>query len=366
MPKESELAPIEDAEIEEIASSINMDDPSLSVVYGAETMSDIAKFADGLLSRIKAKDAGPIGDSLTDLMLQVKSIDVDAFGKKSIVEKIPVVGSLFNSAKRTLAKFDTLAEQIETISHRLEDSMVSIIRDIQILEQLFEHNKIYHRDLSVYIEAGKLRIQKAREQELPQLQARAEQSQDAMLAQEVKDFADKIHRFERRLHDLQLSRSITVQTAPQIRLIQSNNQTLAEKIQTSILSTIPIWKNQIVLALSLQGQQNAARLQKEVADTTNDLLKKNAEMLKSSSIETAREVERSIVDVETIRDVQKNLIETIEETMMIAKQGREQRAIVEQELQTMENELKEKLIDLAHKNRDEAIRSALTPAITSE
>ena len=354
-----ENLPVESAErITALAAAINLEDPAVSVTFGTETMNNIAHFADGLLEQVRAKDAGPVGNDLTDLMLKVKDVDFESLAadKKGFLESIPVVGSLFNSAERTIAKFKTLSEQVEIITGKLDEAMVGLLRDIEVLEQLYEHNKKFHQDLTVCIEAGKQRLEKARAEELPRLQA--EVGDDAMAAQRVRDFAERINRFERRLHDLQISRTITVQTAPQIRLIQNNNQTLAEKIQTGILSTIPIWKSQMVLALSLHGQQKAAALQKNVADTTNDLLRKNAAMLEGAAVETAKQVERSMVDVETLREVHQKLIGTIEETLRIAQEGRERRRSVEKELAGMEDELRIRLTNLAASGAKAAVTHA--------
>lgn len=345
--------------VTDIANGINLADPSLNVTYGTQTMQDISRFADDLLSRVQAKDSGEVGETLTDLMVRVKDVDVSEMGKKpGFLERLPVIGSLFNSVERTVAKFKTLSDQVGVISDKLEQSMVGLLHDIEVLDQLYKHNEKFHYELSAYIEAGKRKLEEARTVDLPKLQAEAEASGNALDAQKVRDFAEQINRFERRLHDLELSRTITVQTAPQIRLIQSNNQTLAQKIQTSILSTIPIWKSQMVLALSLQGQRNAAAMQKEVADTTNELLRKNAAMLEHASIETAREVERSVVDIETLRDVHAKLISTIEETMRIAQEGRQKRIAVEKELVGMENELKERLTSLAARKTQDTIAAA--------
>ena len=354
-----ENLPVESAErITALAAAINLEDPAVSVTFGTETMNNIAHFADGLLEQVRAKDAGPVGNDLTDLMLKVKDVDFESLAadKKGFLESIPVVGSLFNSVERTIAKFKTLSEQVEIITGKLDEAMVGLLRDIEVLEQLYEHNKKFHQDLTVCIEAGKQRLEKARAEELPRLQA--EVGDDAMAAQRVRDFAERINRFERRLHDLQISRTITVQTAPQIRLIQNNNQTLAEKIQTGILSTIPIWKSQMVLALSLHGQQKAAALQKNVADTTNDLLRKNAAMLEGAAVETAKQVERSMVDVETLREVHQKLIGTIEETLRIAQEGRERRRSVEKELAGMEDELRIRLTNLAASGAKAAVTHA--------
>lgn len=358
-PAVFEAMPIAPAKIEAAAKEIDLSNPTVTLSYGAKPMGEIAKFADSILGTVKSKDAGPVGEQLSELMLKVKGIDVEqiAGGKKgSFLASIPVIGSLFSSMEREIAKFDTLLEQVEVISHKLEDAMVGLLKDIQVLEQLYNHNKDFYEDLSAYIQAGENRLEVARNEELPKLEAVSKE--DNLAAQDVRDFAEQINRFERRLHDLKLSRAITLQTAPQIRMIQSNDQSLAEKIQTSILATIPIWKNQIVLALSLQGQRNAARLQKEVADTTNEMLRKNAEMLHSSTVETAKEVERSIVDVETMRDVHQKLISTIEETMNIAQNGREQRREVEKELKTMEDELRTRLTSLAVQGNQQKLQAA--------
>ncbi len=351
--------------VEELAQSINLNDPALTITYGTQTMNDIASFADNLLGRVRAKDAGPVGDTLTDLMVQVKDLDLEevAGGKKGFLENLPLVGSLFNSAERSIARFKTLAAQVDVISGKLDEAMLGLLRDIEVLEQLYELNKSFHQDLSLYIEAGKTRLEQARAVDLPRMKEEADTTQDSMAAQGVRDFAERLNRFERRLHDLRLSRTITLQTAPQIRLIQSNNQTLAEKIQTSVLATIPIWKSQMVLALSLHGQQNAAKLQQQVADTTNELLRKNAEMLESATVDTARQVERSVVDVETLRGVHARLLSTIEETLRIAQEGKERRASVEKDLESMEQDLRTRLTALAaDKNRQIMEHAAGTEA----
>ncbi len=337
-----------DPSVTQLASSINLTDPAVSITYGTQTMSSIAQFADSLLGQVRAKDAGPLGENLTNLLVTVKDLDVDGLTKPAgFLENLPVIGSLFNKAERTLTKYQTLSGQIDGIVQKLDDSMVSLLRDIEVLEQLYLRNAEFHNDLALHIAAGKQRLEKAMKEELPALKAEAEAQQNTLAAQKVRDLQESIQRFERRLHDLELSRTITLQSAPQIRLIQSNNQTLAEKIQTSILSTIPIWKSQLVLALSLRNQRGAAALQKEVADTTNTMLRKNAEMLEDSSLATAREVERSIVDMETLRDVHGRLIHTIDESLKIAAQARQQRLEASKELGQMEQELRTQLTTLA-------------------
>ncbi len=358
---DGQLPTISEQNIIALANSIKLDDPSLDVTYGTKTMQEISRFSDDLLSRVKSKDAGEIGESLSNLMFSVKDLDVGEMNKEpSFLEKLPFIGSLFNQVEKTVAKFQTLSEQVAVISDKLEASMVGLLHDIEILEQLYNHNANFHNDLTLYIEAGRKKLHEAKTVELPRLQEVAAQSANTMEAQKVRDFSEQINRFERRLHDLDISRTITTQMAPQIRLIQSNNRALAQKIQTSVLTTIPIWKNQMVLGLSLQGQRSAAALQKEVADTTNDMLRRNAAMLEQTAITTSREVERSIVDVETLREVHTKLISTIDETLRIAQEGRSKRAEVEKELSGMEVELKQSLMALASKKQQQSIAGAST------
>lgn len=355
-----ETLPVQESKVAAARSEINFENPTLTLSYGAKTMSEISKFTDSLLGDVRVKDSGPVGQGLSDLMLRIKDVDIDQIAqpKKGFLESLPIIGRFYNTVEKTLAQFDTVLNQVENITKKLEEAQFGLLKDIQKLEQLYNHNKTFYEDLTVYIKAGEERLEQARREELPKLEEEAKRSGDNLAAQNVRDFAERLNRFERRLHDLKLSRTITIQTAPQIRMIQSNNQNLAEKIQTSVLATIPIWKNQMVLALSIHGQRQAAHLQKEVADTTNAMLTKNAEMLKTSTIETAREVERSIVDIESLRDVHQKLISTIEETMNIVKEGRERRRATEKELTTMEEDLRTRLTDLAHQNTRDTIEAA--------
>ncbi len=357
-----ENLPISESTIRAVASRIDFNDPNLTLSYGSKTMTDIANFADSLLGEVRVKDSGPVGQSLAELMQQVKGVDISKMTskEKGFLESLPIIGRFFDKVQKTRVQFDTVLNQVEGISKKLEESQFTLLKDIQVLDQLYDHNKKFYEELSAYIQAGEQRLAAARETELPVLEARAKEAPDSLEAQNLRDYADKLNRFERRLHDLKLSRTITMQTAPQIRMIQNNNQTLAEKIQTSILATIPIWKNQMVLALSINSQRNAAQLQKQVSDTTNDLLVKNAEMLQQSTVATAREVERSIVDIESLKTVHQKLLSTIEETMAIASEGREKRRAAEQELITMEENLKQSLIDLANKKAQDVVEGAKT------
>ncbi len=355
-----ENLPINESSVRAVAGMIDFNDPNLTLSYGSKTMTDIANFADSLLGEVRVKDSGPVGQSLAELMQQVKGVDITKMTshEKGFLESLPIIGRLFDKVQKTRVQFDTVLNQVEGISKKLEESQFTLLKDIQVLDQLYDHNKSFYEELSAYIQAGEQRLAEARETELPKLEAKAKAAPDSLDAQNLRDYADKLNRFERRLHDLKLSRTITLQTAPQIRMIQNNNQTLAEKIQTSILATIPIWKNQMVLALSINSQRNAAQLQKQVSDTTNDLLVKNAEMLQQSTVDTAREVERSIVDIDSLKTVHQKLLATIEETMAIASEGREKRRAAEQELASMEENLKQSLIDLANKKTQDVIEGA--------
>lgn len=345
--------PEQEERIARISREINFSDPALTVSYGAKTMSDIAHFADGLLQQVKAKDAGPVGDILGNLLSSVKAVDINKLqADDSFLSRIPVIGGMFDKFERQMRQFQTMSEQVEAVTGRLEDAMVGLLRDIEVLEQLFEHNKDHYGELTLYIEAGKQKLEEVRTVDLPRLKAQAEASGDNLEAQSVRDFAERLNRFEKRLHDLNISRTVTLQTVPQIRMIQGNNQTLAEKIQTSILTTIPLWKNQMVLAISLARQKKGLQIQKEVSDATNALLMNNASILEETSAGTAREVERSVVDFETIKAVHDKLLSTIEETFRIAEEGRARRAEVETELGEMETSLRRELMALASKKQE--------------
>jgi len=335
-------------QLDEIVAQIDITDPVLSIAYGAKTMNAMSRFSESMMQEVRAKDAGEIGQQLTTMLSKVKSIDLTVFEqKKGLLESLPLIGKMLSKLERTLMEYQTLAQQVDTISNKLQDTIVELLRNIATLEQLFIRNSEYFKQISLHIIAGKKKIEQIQATDLPQAQAKAEQSGDAMDAQLVRDLVNGIQRFERRLHDLLLSRTFAIQTAPQIRLMQNNSQSLAEKIQSSILTTIPIWKSQIVLALSLNSQRQAAKLQKDVADTTNEMLRRNAEMLELGSIETATEVERSIIDIDTLRDVQNRLLNTLEETLSIASNARQRRAEVEKELGGMEQELRTKLASIA-------------------
>lgn len=337
--------------INAISETINIDNPAEVMAYGVKPMEEIAKFADTLLDRVKGKDSGVIGDQLSSLIMKIREYDPLSAEEKSgnFLAKLPIIGSLFKKGVEAKIDHMSLTSQVDSIASHLDNSMVGLLRDNERLEQLYLKNFDYYKEVSLFVEAGKAKVKEIKETQLPALQKAADESKDLLDAQKVKDLMENLNRFERRLHDLEISKTISMQTAPQIRIIQNNNQQLAEKIQGSILSTLPIWKSQIVLSLSLDEQGRAAQLQKDVSDTTNELLRKNAEALQQNSIATAKEVERSIVDIETIREVQTRLVDTIEETMKIATEARRRRAEVEVELGQMEENLRERISSVVDK-----------------
>lgn len=339
----SRLSAEEMERVKNIADSIDVNDSQVVVQYGVGAQTNISQFSDTILGEVRSKDTGYVGTILTDLVMKVKDINVDGLGGGGFLSKIPIIGRLVNSVQRFIAKYDKLSVQIEKIVDDLDAARMQLLRDITMLDGLYEKNVEYLQELDVYIAAGQIKLKELRETVLPEMKAKAEETKDPMDAQKLQDFNQMLNRFEKKLHDLKLSRMIAIQTSPQVRLIQGNNQVLVEKIQSSILNTIPLWKNQIVIAISLFRQKKALELQKDVTKTTNDLLMKNSEMLKDGSIEIAKESERGIVEIETLKKVNNDLITTIEETLSIQEEGKKKRKQAEQELVKLEGELKSKL-----------------------
>lgn len=330
--------------VQEIIKDINVEDSQFVLQYGMGAQNQIANFADNVLNEVRAKDSGFVGEVLSDLMIKVKEIDVDGVSGKSFVSKIPLFGGLVDSSKKFAARYQKLGVEIEKIVEELDKSRMQLLKDITLMDYMFEKNLEYLGNLNYYIIAGTLKLKQLNEEIIPAMQQKVQNTNDPIEAQKLNDLLQLVNRFEKKIHDLKLSRMIALQTAPQIRLIQNNNQVLVEKIQSSILNTIPLWKNQIVIALSLYRQKRALEVQREVTNTTNDLLRKNSEMLKESTIGIAKENERGIVDMETLKKVNNDLISTIEETLKIQQEGREKRKQAEIELATIEKELKDKLI----------------------
>jgi len=341
----SKLTEEQKQRLEEIIKTINLEDSQFILQYGVGAQSQIAGFADNIVSEVRAKDSGYVGDILTDLMLKVKELDVDGVSSgKGFMSRFPIFGSLVNNTQKFAARYQKLSTEIEKIVDELDKSKMQLLKDITLLDYLFEKNLEYLGNLNYYIMAGTLKLKEINEKIIPEMQSKVNETNDPLDAQKLNDLIQMANRFEKKIHDLKLSRMVSLQTAPQIRLIQNNNQVLVEKIQSSILNTIPLWKNQIVIAISLAKQKNALAVQKEVTDTTNTLLQKNAEMLKTGSIDLARETERGVVDIETLKKVNEDLIATIDETLNIQKEGRIKRKQAEEELAAIEKELKQKLI----------------------
>lgn len=337
----AELPPEQKKEVESILGSIDLADTQAVIQYGVSAQSDISSFSDAVLTQVRSKDSGYVGDILTELSTRVRDMDVDG---------VTGSGGLFSRIKgrirRFVAQYEKLSTQIDKIVDQLDKARMGLLRDIALLDNMYEKNIEYLHGLDNFIIAGNMKIEELNEKVVPALKKAAEESGDPMDAQRARDMADRVSRFEKKIHDLKLSRMIAIQTAPQLRLIQSNDQALVEKVLSSILTTIPLWKNQVVIAISLFRQKNALELQKEVTETTNELLRKNSGLLKENSIGTAKEMERGIVEMETLKKVNDDLIKTIDETLKIQQEGRAKRQQAEQELVRIEGELKQKLVEI--------------------
>ncbi|MFV2047939.1 toxic anion resistance protein [Metabacillus litoralis] len=327
----------------QLAEQIDPKNQQAISLYGSQAQSKLLNFSHSMLDHVQKKDTGEIGEIIGDLMKKLEQVSPDALKpeKRGLISK--VFGKLSNSVQEVLTKYQKTGVQIDRISVKLDHAKTGLLKDITVLEQLYEQNKEYFHALNVYIAAGELKIEELETKLIPELKKKAEATQDQMAFQEVNDLMQFADRLEKRTHDLVLSRQITMQSAPQIRLIQSANQALVEKIQSSITTAIPLWKNQVAIALTLLRQKDAVEAQKLVSKTTNDLLLKNAEMLKVNTIETAKENERGLVDVDTLKKVQDHLVSTLEETLRIQAEGRAKRLQAEQDLAMMETDLKKKL-----------------------
>lgn len=324
----------------EMAKTIEITNSQTIAQFGIAAQGKISDFADSILTQVRACDSGAAGETLTDLLIKIKDVNVSSLTG----DKKGIIAGLFFSIDKFFTKYEKLSVQIEKIITQLNETRMQLLRDITMLDQMYGKNLEYLKELDIFIAAGQLKLEEIREQMLPQLQQKVVNSGDPATTQELNDLLQFIDRFEKKLHDLKLSRMISIQTAPQLRLIQNNDQLLVEKIQSSIMNTIPLWKNQIVIAVSLFRQKKALEIQRNVTNTTNDLLTQNSAMLKENTIGTAKEMERGIVEIETLQKVNADLISTIEETLQIQTEGRTKRAQAEIELAKMESDLKEKLI----------------------
>ena len=336
------LSDAEKKVVDDFADKIDIENSTMVLQYGSAAQKKIAGFSDTALENVRTKDLGEIGDKVVDLVTELKGFDIDdddkgfwSFFKKPI-----------NKLASLKAKYDSAEKNVNAIAESLEGHQVTLMKDIVMLDKLYEMNLGYHKELSMYIIAGKKKLIKERETTLVELKNKAQATGLAEDAQKANDFAQLCDNFEKKIHDLELTRMVSVQMSPQIRLVQNNDKLMAEKIQSTIVNTIPLWKSQMVLALGLAHSEAAVRAQREVSDMTNELLKKNAEILKTSTIETAKESERGIVDMETLRQTNASLIATLDEVVKIQDEGREKRRAAEIELGKLEGELKQKLLDI--------------------
>ena len=343
-----ELSIEEDKRVTEIKNSIDITNSQFLLQYGISAQSKVSGFADNILGEVRAKDSGFVGEILTDLMVKIKDVDIVGLSNvdSGFLSKIPFIGGIARSLEKFTAKYQKLSIQIEKIVDELDKTRMQLLKDLTMLDNLYDKNLDYLRELDLYIYAGGIKLKEVQNTVIPEMEQKAVVSNDPVDAQAVNDIKQLANRFDKKLHDLKLSRMIAIQTAPQIRLIQNNNEVLVDKIQSSILNTIPLWKNQIIIAISLYRQKSALGMQKKVTDTTNDLLLKNSEMLKLSTIGVAKEAERGIVEIETLKKVHSDLISTLEETLKIQEEGKQKRIEAEVELQNIESQLKEKLLQI--------------------
>lgn len=339
---DSMLSEAEKRMVEEFAAKIDVMDSQLVLQYGAAAQKNVAGFSENALESIRSKDLGEVGEALSQLVVELKSFGQEE-EKKGLFGLFKKAGSKLETMKAQYAKVET---NVDKIVQQLEQHQLTLLKDVAMLDQMYELNLKYYKELTMYILAGKRRLEDIRARELPALRAKAEASGAQEDAQAYNDLAQMCERFEKKLHDLELTRVISIQMGPQTRLLQSNDTLMVEKIQSSLVNTIPLWKSQMVLALGLEHSRQATAAQSAVTEMTNELLKKNAEMLKLGTVETAREAERSIVDVETLQHTNQQLIATLDEVLTIQRQGAEKRRAAEAELGRIEGELKQKLLEL--------------------
>ena len=343
--EEIELTEDEKKMIDQFVDKIEISNSNAILQYGVGAQKKISDFSQSALNEVKTKDLGEIGDILSKVVFQLKNFEEGE-------EKKGVFG-FFKKGKDKVTQmkinYENAENNIDEMCNVLENHQVQLLKDIAMLDRMYDINRTYFKELCMYILAGKKKLKKLEDEEIPKLQEKAKQSNNPQDAQELNDFVALCNRFEKKIHDLELTKMISLQMAPQIRLIQNNDSLMAEKIQSTIINTIPLWKNQMVLSLGVAHATDAARVQREVTDMTNELLRKNAELLKSSTIETAKESERGIVDIETLRATNESLISTLDEILNIQTEGRQKRREAEIELRNIEDQLKDKLINFKYK-----------------
>lgn len=338
---DSMLSEEEKAQVAAFAEQIDLTNSTVILQYGAGTQKKMAEFSETALSNVKSKDLGEVGTLLSGVVAELKDFDEEETkGFLGLFKK----GS--NKLETLKAKYAKAEANVNEIVQVLEGHQVQLLKDVAVLDKMYELNLTYYKELTMYILAGKKKLQEVRSTQLSELRAKAEATGLAEDAQAAKDLDDMCNRFEKKLYDLELTRQIAMQTAPQIRMVQSNDTIMVEKIQSTVVNTIPLWKSQMVLALGVEHSMQAAEAQRQVTDITNELLKKNAEKLKITSVETAKEAERGIVDMETLKTTNQALISTFDEVMKIQQEGRVKRQEAEAEMQRMENELKQKLLEI--------------------
>lgn len=342
------LSPKEQKMVDDFAASIDLSNSNMVLLYGTGAQKKIADFSETALEHIKTKDLGEIGQMLTDMVGELKAMEVEE--DKGFLGIFRKNGNKLSTMK---AKYEKAETHINQVCKMLEGHQIQLLKDVATLDRMYDLNLSYLKELSMYIMAGKKKLDETMGTELPRAVEKAKKSGLPEDTQAANDLANLCNRFEKKLHDLELTRMVSLQMAPQIRLIQNNDTAMSEKIQSTLVNTIPLWKTQMVLAVGLNHSTEAARAQKQVSDTTNELLKKNAEMLKMATIETAKESERGIVDIETLKETNKSLIYTLDEVLKIQEDGRSKRRSAEQELGRIEEELRQKLLAISQSSRKE-------------
>ena len=339
--EDTPLTPEEQKMVDEFASKIELGNSNLIIQYGAGAQKKIADFSESALSNVRTKDLGEVGGLLSDVVTEMKSFDAD--DEKGFLGFFKKTSKKLTNMK---AKYDKAEVNVNKICTVLENHQIQLLKDVALLDKMYDMNKVYFKELSMYILAGKKKLNEVMTVELPKLKEKAQASGLPEDAQAANDLSAMCSRFEKKLHDLELTRMISIQMAPQIRLVQNNDTLMSDKIQSTLVNTIPLWKSQMVLALGIANSQSAAQSQRQVTDMTNELLRKNADTLKMATIDTAKESERGIVDIETLVSTNQTLISTLEEVTKIQEEGRQKRADVEKELSRIEGELKQKLLEI--------------------
>ena len=338
------LSPEEQAMVDSFAQKIDIENTNQILQYGAGTQKKMADFSDAALENVRTQDLGEVGDLITQVVGELRDFDATE-EEKGFLGFFKKQGNKIENMKNRYAKAEV---NVQKITNSLQEHQMRLMKDSAVLDKMYAQNLNYYKELTMYILAGKQKLQEVRQGKLKDLEAKAAVSGLPEDAQEVKDLDSKCNRFEKKLHDLELTRTVSLQTAPQIRLVQNNDTLMVEKIQTTIVNTIPLWKSQMVLALGIAHSTEAAQAQREVTDLTNELLKKNAQALHLASTETARESERGIVDIETLKQTNQELISTLDDVMKIQKEGRIKRQQAEVEMRKMEEDLKNKLLEIQH------------------